>query len=230
MSLQGSAEARRVERALSDAAEDHDEPLEPDPHPDRTRTFRSMGLSRMRTRWTQGEQAIIDSARDQSELELLSAFADVYRILNKMYEIVREPLRDKDTGEILTDSHGFTRWAQDEFGMVVEDWTRLTERDKESFLFEITTRLVMWEQRAADFKGEALFAKAVWEERFAESFTQTPAVEGKRPTEADRTQNAQGLAREQRYVAIYMTVRSNKAEALVRSMDRVAQRLKDTSR
>lgn len=225
-----TADARRVQRVMDKITDGQDEPLEPDPAPDRTRTFRSMGFSRMRTRWNSDEQPTIDSAKAQAEHELMVEFADIYRILNKLYETVREPMRDSNTGEVLRDRHGYAVWAKDDFDMVREDWTRLTERDKENFLHQITTRLVMWEQKAADFKGEALFAKALWEERFAEAFVNTPYVDGKRPTEADRTQNAHGDAREQRYLAIYMTVRSNKAEALVRSMDRLSQRLKDTMR
>lgn len=221
------AEARRVERALENVSEDQDEPLEPDPHPDRTRRFSSLGFSRMRTRWTTGEQAVIDMAKSQAEEELKTGFADVYRILNRLYIMVRDVARNPD-GSVMVDEDGFAVWARDESGMIVEDWDRLTDRDKQNFLHQITTRLVMWEQRAAEYKGESLFAKAAWEERFAVSFVGTPQIEGKRPTEADRTQNAQAEAREERYLAIYMTVRSNKAEALVRSMDRLAQRLKDT--
>jgi hypothetical protein len=221
------AEARRVERAMDEVTENHDEPLEPDPHLDRARTFSAMGFSRMRTRWTSEEQEVIDMANSQAAMEVDLAFGDVWRILNRLYEIVREPLRDGG-GQVVTDEHGRAVWRPDDFGSPVEDWSHLTESDKETFLHQITTRLVLWEQRAAEFKGEALFAKAMWEERFALSFTRTPQVDGKRPTEADRTQNAQGMARDQRYLAIYMTVRSNKAEALVRSMERVAMRFSNT--
>lgn len=231
MTDQNLAEARRIERAMDEVTDRHDEPIEPDPHPDRVRTFSSMNFSRMRTRWSKDEREIIDMAHTQVEEELGTEFADVYRILNRIYSLVREVARDPDTGEFLTDAHGFAIWAKDDTGMYREDWNRLTDRDKEDLLHRITTRLVIWEQRAADFKGEALFAKGMWEERFAMSFVDAPAPEGARKaTEADRTQYAQASAREQRYLAIYMTVRSNKAEALVRSVDRLAQRLKDTLR
>ena len=220
-------EHRRVERAMDGVMEDHDEPLAPDPHPDRTRTFSAMGFARMRTRWNREERDVIDTAMAQAETDLMEHFADIYRILGKLYEIVREPQIDQQTGEILKDLRGLTIWRTDEWGGVVEDWSKLTERDKENFLYQITTRLVMWEQEAARLKGEALFAKALWEERFADAFTSAPQVDSKRPTEADRTQHAQYEARDRRYMAIYMTVRSNKADALVRGTERLAQRFKD---
>lgn len=231
MTEQDLAEARRIERAMDKITEDHDEPLEPDPHPDRTRVFDSMSFSRMRTRWNRDEQEVIDAAKSQAQHELDQSFADAYRVMNRIYSHVREVVRDPQTGEPMTDSKGFVIWAKDEYGMHLEDWSRLTERDKENFLHQITTRLFTWEQHAADLKGEALFAKAMWEERFALSFTTAPPPEGARkPTEADRTQYAQALARDQRYLAIYMTVRSNKAEALVRSIERLAMRLNNTLR
>lgn len=231
MSDDALAEARRIERAMDGVTEDQDEPVEPDPHPDRTRTFSGLAFSRMRTRWSRDEREIIDMAQLQAQKELDVAFADAYRILNRAYGMVREVARDSDTGEFLTDEKGYAIWVKDETGMHHEDWSRLTDKDKEDLLHRITTRLVLWEQRAAEFKGEALFAKGMWEERFALSFATAPAPEGTRKaTEADRTQHAQASAREERYLAIYMTVRSNKAEALVRSMDRLARNLKDTLR
>jgi hypothetical protein len=224
------AEERRIERALEEVSEGLDQPMEVDPHPDRRRTFEQLGFARMRTRWTKGEEGVIESAKTQAELELDRYFADIYKIMNRLYEIVREPVRDPQTGETLTNRRGYVIWQKDEFGLEIEDWSRLTDGQKEEFLHQITTRMVMWEQRAADMWGEAMFAKGAWEERFALSFTDAPQVEGKRPTEADRTQHAQVVSREQRYLAIYMSVRSKKADALVRSMERLSQRLKDTSR
>lgn len=225
------AEARRIERAMSEVAEGHDEPLEPDPAPDRTRVFEPVLFTRMRTRWSRDEQDVVEMAAQQVEEELNVEFADAYRILNRAYSLVRDVARDPHTGEPLTDEQGFAIWVKDENGMYREDWSRLTDRDKEDLLHQITTRLVLWEQRSEELRAEALFAKAMWEERFALSFAEATAPEGaRRPTEADRTQHAQAAAREQRYLAVYMTVRSNKAQALVRSMERWAMRLHHTLR
>ena len=222
-------ESRRANRALAEVVRDAETPMAVDPAPDRTRLFNSLNFSRMRSSWNPGEQEVIDAAKSQADRELTHEFGDVYRILNKVHEVVRTPLRDPQTGEAILDRHGLFVWQTDHLGMVMEDWSRLTERDKDGFIHEITTQLVLWEQKAADFWAEAMFAKALWEEHFAITFVETPLVENRRPTVEDRTQNAQVAAREQRYLAIYMSVRSKKAEALVRSMALLSQRLKDTS-
>ncbi len=221
-------DSRTVAAAVAEAS-DFAEPMDVDPAPDRTRRFTSMGFSRMRTNWNAEEASVISVAHAQVELELTTLFADVYRILHRIYEVVRTPLRDADTGGVRTDPLTRTpMWERDDIGMYIEDWSLLTDREKESFLHQITTRLVLWEQTAGDLKGEALYAKALWEERYAAGFVGTPLVENRRPTVDDRTQEATLVATEARYMAIYMTVRSNRADALVRSTERLAQRLKDT--
>lgn len=222
-------EPRTVERVVKEQVEGFEEPMEVDPAPDRTRTFSSTGFSRMRTRWNTEEQAVISLAHNQCEHELALSFGDVYRILNNVYDVVREYVRDPYTGEpMVVGAAKMPIWEKDRTGMEIEDWSKLTDRMKEEFLHQITTRLVLWEQAAAGMKAEALYAKALWEERYAAGFIGTPFVEGRRPTVDDRTQEGHIVAREHRYMAIYMTVRSNRAEALVRSMERIALRLKDT--
>ncbi len=224
------SDERRVERVMAEIEQGEDQPAESDPHPDRTRLFSHTGFSRMRTAWNPEEQSIIDFARSRAETEVTQVFADVYRILGAMYDIVREAEVDSSTGEVINDSLGLPVWRTDQYGSVIEDWSRLTEKEKENFLYQISTRLVMWEQRAADLWMEAMLAKGSWEERFARSFTTTPHIEGRRPTVEDRTQNAQGSSWDERYMALYMSARSRKAEALVRSMERLCRTLRDTSR
>lgn len=223
------AGARRTERAMEETLEGAEEPVEVDLHLDRTRTFSSMSFSRMRTNWTSEDQDVIDAARAQASREVMMEFGDAYRLLASLYEIVREK-KLTPAGIPEKDEYGFPVWQKDATGMHIEDWSRLTERGKEDFLFGITTRLVLWEQTVAEWWGEAMFAKAIWEDRFASSFRDTETMEARRPTVDDRTQHAQYNARDQRYFAIYMSMRSKQAESLVRSLERLAQRIKDTIR
>jgi hypothetical protein len=80
-----------------------------------------------------------------------------------------------------------------------------------------------WEQRAADAWGEAMFAKAQWEERFAIDYDApfTGTIE-------DRTAKGNIGAREERYFAIFLSLYSRKADAVVRSLALLGQRLKDS--
>lgn len=228
MDATAGADVRRAERALKETLEDADKPMEVETTPERRRTFTSLGFSRLRTEWSPEEQPIIETARDAAEKELIRHFADVYQILEKLYDTVRTPRVDKKTGEVLLDESGFPLWEEDEHGLPIEDWKRLTDREKEMLIHMISTRLVLWEQRAADLWGDAMLAKGKWEEVFADAFMLTGKVDNRRPTVDDRTQNAQSQARDDRYFAIFMAMRSKKADALVKSMERLCQRLRDT--
>lgn len=227
--MSDQTEDRIVEQVVQEYSEGFENLAEPNPFPDRRRAFTSTGFSRLRTRWNTEEAQVISMAQQQVELELLHAFPDVYRLLTKLYDSVRTYRRDPETDQpIINPVTNLPIWEKDAFGVEVEDWSRMTNREKEDFLFQLSTRLVMWEQKAAELKAEALYAKANWEERFAAGFQNTEHIDGRRPTVDDRTQEGQTAARDSRYLAIYMTVRSNRADALIRGMQRLEQRMKDT--
>lgn len=214
----------QAEAALQQIDKDFEVAAEVDLHEDRTRENRTPGFSRMRTDWTGSDAIVVAQVTGIVDNRILMNFADAYSVMHELYEVVREPVTDAE-GTILKDAHGFTIWRRNGSGAYVEDYSRLTTKDRESLLFQITTRIFEWEQRAADAWGEAMFAKAQFEERFALTFASAP---GTRPTVDDRTQHARSEAREERYFAIFQSLYSRKAEAIVRSMTLLSQRLKDT--
>lgn len=212
------------ERILAEESKGMDTPMEVETHEERTREMKTPGFARMRTDWEGPDAATVKGVIEVVNNRLLVTFADAYQIIYEVYEIVREPEVDEH-GEVITDRHGFPVWRRTASGAPVEDFTRMTVRQKENILFQITTRVFDWEQRAADVWGEAMFAKAQWEEAFAEGFTH--AKDTKRITDEMGTQHARISAREERYLAIFKSLYSRKADALVRSLTLLGQRLKD---
>lgn len=213
--------ADQVERAVKGEREKFDDVTALETDPERTLEHRTPGFRRIRTKWSGEDGQIVRHVLQLVESELVRDFADAYQLMNRLLEIVREP--EHVNGEIKTDLHGFTIWKRDEFGDFVEDWTKLGIKQRELFLFQLTTRLVAWEQQAADSWGEAMLSKATWEERFAKCFDDPPG----RLTVEDRTQKGRLGSMDERYFAITRSLYSRKAEALVRSMERLCQRLKD---
>lgn len=190
---------------------------------ERARKFRTTGFSRMRTEW-QGE----DRLQMQRVTKIMQAahdemFEDAELILYNLLIVVREPQVDED-GNIMPGPDGLPLWRRNNSGSYVEDWTKLTSREREKFLFQITTNLYLWEQRAADVWGEAMFAKAIWEEKFSIGYE---SLEGTRPTIDDRTARGKIEAASEKYFALYVSWLSRKADALVRTMTLLSQRLKD---
>lgn len=193
------------------------------PTPDDREVFRTPKFMRMRFNWaSDAERAVIEHARQAVDGVIWSEFHDAYLIMNQIFDIVRFPDVGED-GEPRRDLHGNIVWLKEPTGVPKEDFTRLTRSQKEHFIGLLTTRLFAWEQRAANMYTEAMFARAQFEERF--SIAYDAPMSG---TVDDRKARGNMDAAEERYFAIFKTSLSRRADAIVRSMDRLSMRLKDT--
>jgi hypothetical protein len=179
----------------------------------------------MRHEWSAEDQPVIGSILRMVEDRMQSNFTDAYLILNDIYDIVREP-ECNEHGEIKVDRYGWVIWAKSDTGRYIEDYSRLGIKERDNFVQQITTRLFDWEQRAGDAWTEAMFAKAEWEQRFAHEFFND--THGGRKTDEAMTQRARSGSREERYFALFLSGYSRKADALVRSLERIALRLSQT--
>jgi hypothetical protein len=187
-----------------------------------TTSFRTPGFQRMRLDWNTADREVLNRAKFAVEGRLLKEFPDAYRMMYRIYDVVRTKVADEN-GEIQLDSFGFPKWEHSPVGGYLEDFTKLGIRQKEDFLFAITTHLFEWQQLAADSWGEAMFAKAQWEERFSIGFEapMSGTVEGR--TAAGRLDS-----REERYFALYCSMYSRKVDALIHSLELIGQRIKDS--
>lgn len=219
-------EERTTEEFVREESQEADRRMEVEPHDDRTHEFTVRREGRMRYDFREGDRESVDGLRAVMERIMLERFGDAYVIINDLYEIVREPVVDPVTQEIQTDEHGFTLWTRTESGGYVEDYSRLTSSHVKDFLFRITVRLFGWEQEAASIRGDAMYAKAVWEQALAQGYQEARTAAGGRTVE-DRTQAARRSAREDRFTGIFQSTLSWRADALVRSMTTLSQRLKD---
>jgi hypothetical protein len=204
------------------ASKDADKPAEVRVHEDETKEVKTPGFSRMRTDWYGSDAAQIQALKSIVDGRILNLYADAFVIMNEVYDLVREKQADEN-GVIMVDHHGFPIWARHPSGAYIEDFTVLTQGQKEDLLFRITTRLFEWKQTSADLWGEAMFAKAQWEEAMAIGFDEPPG----KLTVDDRTQKGRLASREERYFAIFLSLISRRADAVTGSMELLAQRLKD---
>ncbi len=184
--------------------------------------FSSSGLSRMATSWGDHDPVIQQLLAGIDGI-ILDRFADAYRIMEEIYEVVREPEVNEITGEVKVDYLGLIQWKRSPLGGFSEDWSRLGIRQREHFIYKITTNHFVWTQNAADLWTESMFAKAVWQETFAKAFD--APMSG---TIEDRTSVGNIKSAERRYFAVYCAALSRKADAVVRSMELLNQRLKDS--
>lgn len=219
---------KQIERTLADSDRPIDpsteEPATPEVPSDRKRNFRSPNFSRMRTTWRGEDKIVIEEIKVQARKVTEALFPEAHGIMDRLYLAVREPLIGPDN-QVRTGPDGRPVWRCHDNGSPVENWTLLSDHDRRNALFEITTHLFEWEQRAAELWGEAMFAKVSWEERFADGFMEPQG----RQTVDDRVQAGTKSSIEERYFAVFKALLSRKADALVRTMGRLEQRLKDTS-
>lgn len=216
--------AKQANRVVGEIAREADEPMTVDIDPDRTRETSTTGFSRMRTEWRPGEGAEVAGIIQQAQGIIHRAFPDAYLVMNELWHLVREPVVDETSGAMETDVFGWPVWKKWPSGAYIEDYTRLTAREKDDFLLRITTHLLEWEQKASSLWLESMLAKGRWEESMATGFV-TPTG---RVTVEERTQRGRAYSAEDRYHAIFRAAVSRSAEQLVKSLERIGQRLKDS--
>ena len=166
----------------------------------------------------------MDRVQGVIEGKVVEVFKDALGLMNEIWDVVREQEINTATGELLVDPYGFPVWRRDPIsGRYFEDWSRLTYKQREDFLFQITTTLFDWEQRRERLWTEAMFGKAMFTERFAIEYD--APMSG---TIDDRNAVGNVKAAEDRYFALMLTSVSRRADAIVRTLNNLALRLRDT--
>lgn len=195
------------------------EPLDvPDMQEDAPKRLNRPYFQRLRTEWNSEQKMILQRVHGRVEKEIKAEFSDAFEIMYEIYDVVRDRDPDEESGDL---------WLRTPPGSYVEDWSRLNSRQRERFMFLITTRLFEWEQRTSRINFEALFAKAEWEQSFATGFESLPTISATRPTVDDRTQRARRTSSDDYYFALIKTYYSRRADAIVRTMSAITQRIKD---
>jgi hypothetical protein len=186
----------------------------------------NIGFARMRVD-READQAALAETNALIDEIILEEFLDAYQLMNDLLEIVRTP-EIGPNGQPMVDRFGFVVWKKLPNGNWEEDWSRLTTRERENFLFQISTRLFDWEQRAVKFWSESMMFKAQWEQRFSAAYLHPAQSSPEGKTIESRTSFAKREVAEDRYLAIMEATLSRRADAIVRSLERLGQRLKDT--
>lgn len=222
--LDSTQAADQAGRIVGELAKEADGPLEVEMAPDRTRELGPLKLSRMRTDYRPGDEAEVMGVINLADGIIHRTFPDAFLLLNDLYSLVRKPVVDESTGEISTDVYGWPEWQRLPSGAYDEDYSRLTNREKEDLLLRITTLLVEWGQQYARLRGTAQLMRVRWEEAMATGFI---APTG-RATVEERTQRGRAFAVEDRYRAVFRSAVQQQAEQLIRSLELLGQRLKDS--
>lgn len=215
---ESTAEASQEAEKLPDLVTPHDGSI------DRQRRFRSPGLSRMTLDWHKEDSIVVAQAQAAAHRWVMEHYADAYQLISEIYDLVREPELD-DNDQPKKDPFGLGIWKLNAYGRPIEDWSKLTIKLRDDFLFAIITALFAWEIKAQDAWADAMNAKALWEGKYADSFSAPIAG-----TIEDRDAKAKSGSMEERYFSILLTHRSKLCESIVRTMTNLAQVLKSAQK
>lgn len=213
-----------AEEATREASKEADRPVEPELDVDRRKRFRTTSFARMPLDWSAEDKMMVARIHRTVEKRIQTEFADLLDLWYELLARVREFEYDPDTGAVIPDEDGYPRFRRTSTGAFVENWERITGKERERYIFQITTNLVDWQQRAARMWAEAMFAKAQWEEAYGLGFE---SIEGAKATIQDREARAKIESSQKRYFAIYVSYYSRVADGYVRSIETLGQRMKD---
>lgn len=219
-----TAGTEAADEVVQGATEPLDEAVLPE---ERERVFEQLGFSRMRMSWSEEHSGMVHRIRQTVHGRVFDLFPDAFSIMEEVWRVVRTQASDPETGELLVDEYRLPQWQKTAGGAYVENWALFGTAQREQTLFKITTMMFEWEQRASDVWGEAMFAKGVWAEEFAHYFDDR----NKKSKATIDACNADATVRsaESRYFAIFSSYLSRQADALVKSMDRIARLLTATA-
>lgn len=213
-----------AEEVARDEAAELDRQINPELPDERKRRFATAGHARTRIDWKDGQKQELALHHRAVQQRLMDNFPDAFELMVEIWNVVREPVMVN--GEVVRDPlTKVPEWRQTPTGGYIEDWNKLTASKREHFLYQLTTRLVIWEQRAQESWYESMYAKVTWEMSFSDGFAQLDG--SMKDTVEGRTARGKLVAREDHFFAILSTYYSRKAEKLVQSLERIAQRLKD---
>lgn len=212
-----------AEEVAHEEVKDLDQQINPELPDERERKFQTPGFSRMRMNFNEDQQSFLAMMHRTINRRLTENFGDAYDLMFELYTLIREPVMHD--GKVVRDSTGLPQWKRSSSGQYIEDWSKLGMRERERFLYQLTTRLFIWEQRATEAWAESMYAKVTWELSFSAGYDQPG--EGVKDTIEGRTARGKLVAKDDHFLAIFMTYYSRKAEALVRSLERLSIRLKD---
>jgi hypothetical protein len=184
---------------------------------ERERGLTRTTFSRMKLEWPEGDLEMRLEIQEEIDRIIADVFGDAHQLIFDAQDEVRIPKKLSPDGKTVLE------WERTPSGRIREEWGRMSPGTRESYMLSLTTGLMLWEARAEDFRGDSMFAKAIWTEKFARHFdaADSRTIDG-------RNAIANMSAAERKYYALYLTQLSRRADVVIRNVALLAQRLKDT--
>lgn len=169
--------------------------------------------------WSPEERETIETVKSIVKQEVSKDFGQVAHVLHDMLRKVRMQEVDAN-GKPLYDETGAPVWQKWPDGSIKEDWSRIDAADIDAFLMNAAVFSFFVAQSVVDAYGEAVFAKYMSEDKFAEVYDSL--IEG---TIDDKRAAASKKSRLERYFAFYKAYKYRYMREMMDRIDSISRRL-----
>lgn len=165
---------------------------------------------RLKVEWSEDEKADIDFIQQSIEERIRLDYAQAFAIEEQVLAKVRTPLPPGQG----------PGWARNMDGSYIEDWSRITPKEMESFVQAASSEAFFASQRVIDSYAEAVFAKFNYDDAYDEAYS--GILTG---TVSDKTAKAKRRTQKERWTALYRTLYYKRAKEVVDRLDAHVRRV-----
>lgn len=165
---------------------------------------------RLKVEWSEDEKADIDFIQQSIEERIRLDYAQAFAIEEQVLAKVRTPLPPGQG----------PGWARSMDGSYIEDWSRITPKEMESFVQAASSEAFFASQRVIDSYAEAVFAKFNYDDAYDEAYS--GILTG---TVSDKTAKAKRRTQKERWTALYRTLYYKRAKEVVDRLDAHVRRV-----
>lgn len=165
---------------------------------------------RLKVEWSEDEKADIDFIQQSIEERIRLDYAQAFAIEEQVLAKVRTPLPPGQG----------PGWARNMDGSYIEDWSRITPKEMESFVQAASSEAFFASQRVIDSYAEAVFAKFNYDDAYDEAYS--GILTG---TVSDKTAKAKRRTQKERWMALYRTLYYKRAKEVVDRLDAHVRRV-----
>lgn len=172
----------------------------------------------LRFDWNDDERETLETIRRIVKQEVSSEFRQATHALHILLGKVRTQI--EIDGELVTDADGAPVWDTWADGSVKEDWSRIDAADIDQFIMNVSVFSFFAGQSVVDSYGEAVFAKYMSEDAFAEAYAAMH-----KGTISDKDAAAKKKTRQERYFAFYCAYKHKYMKELLDRLDSITRKL-----
>lgn len=179
-------------------------------------------MDRIRFGWRPEDKLVMEQIKSGAEAAYDDLYRETFGVIDDFYEVVRVPRMHN--GHVIKDHNGRTVWEVDQYGNIVQDYSKLTGQDIDTALFKLQEIKFYIAPKLNELLLGAIYAKHLYDDAHADAYSSV--VEG---TVGDREARASRDARQDKYAAFFRFWIYSQGDTFMKELNSL-QRLLDRTR